>query len=152
MSSVRGQYLALVTKEEDSDWNVVFRDLPGCVTAGRSLVEAVAFAEEALALHVHGLREDGDAPPVPSDIEDVMADPELVGGLFCLVPLKPLAGLAGRTSRVNITLDEDLLAEIDAAAKQIGSDRSKFLAACSQGARQPGRSGRSEPFGLAARK
>ena len=73
--SAPGHYLALVTKEEDSDWNVVFPDLPGCVTAGRSLDEAVAFAEEALALHVHGLREGGDAPPVPSDIEDVMADP-----------------------------------------------------------------------------
>ena len=132
MSSAPGQYLALVTKEEDSDWNVVFPDLPGCVTAGRLLDEAVAFAEEALALHVHGLREDGDAPPAPSDIEDVMADPESAGALFCLVPLKPLAGLAGRTSRVNITLDEYLLAEIDAAAEQTGSDRSKFLAAAAR--------------------
>ena len=132
MSSVRGQYLALVTKEEDSDWNVVFPDLPGCVTAGRSLDEAVAFAEEALALHVHGLRENGDAPPAPSDIEDVMADPESAGALFCLVPLKPLAGFAGRKSRVNITLDEYLLAEIDAAAEQTGSDRSKFLAAAAR--------------------
>ena len=48
MSSAPGQYLALVTKEEGSDWNIVFPDLPGCVTAGRSLDEAVAFAEEAL--------------------------------------------------------------------------------------------------------
>ena len=74
MSSAPGQYLALVTKEEGSDRNVVFPDLPGCVTAGRSLDEAVAFAEEALALRVHGLREDGEAPPTPSGIEDVMAE------------------------------------------------------------------------------
>lgn len=92
MSSAPGQYLALVTKEEDSDWNVVFPDLPGCVTAGRSLDEAVAFAEEALALHVHGLREDGGTPSAPTDIEDVMADPESAGALFCLVPLRPLVG------------------------------------------------------------
>ena len=132
MSPARGQYPALVTKEEDSDWNVVFPDLPGCVTAGRSLAEAVASAEEALALHVHGLREGGEVLPAPPDIEDVMADPESAGALFCLVPLKPLAGLAGRTSLVNISLDEYLLAEIDAAAKQIGSDRSKFLAAAAR--------------------
>ena len=86
MSSAPGPYLALVTKEEGSDWNVVFPDLPGCVTAGRSLDEAVAFAEEALPLHVHGLREDGEAPPTPSRIEDVMADPESAGALFYLVP------------------------------------------------------------------
>ena len=126
MSSAPGQYLALVTKEEGSDWSVVFPDLPGCVTAGRSLDEAVAFAEEALALHAQGLREDGEAPPTLSGIEDVMADPESAGALFYLVPLKPLEG---RTLRVDITLDEYLLAEIDAAAKQVGSNRSKFLAA-----------------------
>ena len=44
MSSAPGQYLALVTKEEGNDWNVVLPDLPGCVTAGRSLDDAVAFA------------------------------------------------------------------------------------------------------------
>ena len=58
-----------------------------------------------------------------------MVDPESAGALFCLVPLKPLEG---RTSRVNITIDEYLLAEIDAAAKQIGSSRSKFLAAAAR--------------------
>ena len=129
VSSARGQYLALVTKEEGSDWNVVFPDLPGWVTAGRSLDEAVAFAEEALSLHVHGLREDGEGPSAPSGIKEVMADPESAGALFYLVPLKPLKG---RTSRVNITLDEYLLAEIDAAAKQVGSNRSKFLAAAAR--------------------
>ena len=98
-SDPRAVPFALVTKEEDSDWNVVFPDLPGCVTAGRLLDEAVAFAEEALALHVHGLREDGGAPPAQSNIEDVMANPESAGALFCLVPLKPLAGFAAATGR-----------------------------------------------------
>jgi predicted RNase H-like HicB family nuclease len=131
MSSAPRQYLALVTRQEDSDWNVVFPDLPGCVTAGRSLDEAVAFAEEALALHVHGLREDGDSLPVASDLEELMVDPESTGALFYLVPLKPLKG---SMSRVNIALDEYLLAEIDAAARQVGSNRSKFLAAAARNA------------------
>ena len=120
MSSAPVQYLALVTKEEGSDWSVVFPDLPGCVTAGRSLDEAVEFAEEALALHVHGLREDGEAPLAPSGIEDVMADPESAGALFYLVPLKPLEG---RTLRVNITLDGIPAGRQTRrhAAKQVGS-------------------------------
>jgi len=61
-----GQYLALVTKKEGTDANVVFP--PGCVTAGRSLDEAAAFAQEALALHLQGLREDVEAPPAPSAV------------------------------------------------------------------------------------
>lgn len=129
MSPAPRQYLALVTKEENSDWNVVFPDLLGCVTAARSLDEAVTFAEEALALHVHGLREDGKDPPAASKVESVMADPESAGALLYLVPLKPLKG---RLSRVNITLDEYLLAEIDSAARQVGSNRSKFLAAAAR--------------------
>ena len=63
-------------------------DLPGCVTAGRSLDKAPAFAGVALASHVQGVREDGEAPPAPSGIEEVVADPESAGALFYLVPLK----------------------------------------------------------------
>ena len=90
MSSSPRRYAALVTKEENSDWNVVFPDLPGCVTAGRSLDEAVTFAEEALALHAHGLREDGEDLPSASKIETLMAEPEAAGALLYLVPVKPL--------------------------------------------------------------
>jgi len=42
----------------------------------------------ALASHVQGVREDGEAPPAPSGIEEVVADPESAGALFYLVPLK----------------------------------------------------------------
>ena len=129
MSPASKHYPVLVTKEADTDWNVVFPDLPGCVTAGRSVDEALAFAEEALALHVQGMREDGKALPTPSNLEALMADPESAGALFHLVPIKPLKG---RMSRVEVALDEFLLAEIDATAKEIGSDRSKFLAAAAR--------------------
>ncbi len=47
------RYPALISKTPDTDWNVVFPDLPGCVTASRTINEALAIAEEALALHVH---------------------------------------------------------------------------------------------------
>ena len=90
MPSTPRRYVALVTKEEHSDWNVVFPDLPGCVTAGRSLDEAVTFAEEALALHFHGLQEDGEDLPSASKIENLTADPESAGALLHLVPVKPL--------------------------------------------------------------
>jgi len=33
-------YIALLQKEEDSDFGVSFPDFPGCVTAGRTLDEA----------------------------------------------------------------------------------------------------------------
>src|SRR6187402_2615575 len=41
-------YIALIHKDEDSDYGVSFPDFPGCVTAGRSMDAALALAEEAL--------------------------------------------------------------------------------------------------------
>jgi len=66
------RYVAVIRKEAESDFGVEFSDLPGCVTAGRSLDEAMAFAREALALHVEGILADGDTLPEPSTLESVM--------------------------------------------------------------------------------
>ena len=43
-------YIAVIHKDADSDFGVSFPDLPGCITAGRTLDEACAMATEALAL------------------------------------------------------------------------------------------------------
>ena len=58
-------YIALIHKDAKSDYGVSFPDLPGCVTAGATLEEARAMASEALALHLEGMAEDGDAIPEP---------------------------------------------------------------------------------------
>ena len=71
------QYIALIHKDADSDFGVSFPDLPGCVTAGATLDEARDMAEEALAFHIEGLEQDGEAIPEPSSLEAVMADPTI---------------------------------------------------------------------------
>ncbi len=67
------QFIALIHKDAGSDFGVSFPDLPGCVTAGATLDEARDMAAEALALHLEGMVEDGDAIPEPSSLEAVMA-------------------------------------------------------------------------------
>ena len=66
-------YIGLIHRDDDSDYGVSFPDFPGCVSAGVNLDEARAGAEEALALHIEGMIEDGDAIPEPTSLEDVMA-------------------------------------------------------------------------------
>ncbi|MFY8140961.1 MAG: type II toxin-antitoxin system HicB family antitoxin, partial [Caulobacter sp.] len=107
-------YIALIHKEADSDYGVSFPDLPGCVSAGVTLDEARAMAEEALALHIEGMAEDGDAIPEPSSMEEVMADRENRDAVAILVsaPVQTF-----RSVRVNITLPEDTLRAIDAYAE-----------------------------------
>lgn len=63
-------YPALIHKDPDSDYGVSFPDFPGCVSAGKTLAEASRFAEEALALHIEGMLEDGDTLPEPMSIQE----------------------------------------------------------------------------------
>src|SRR3954453_21327981 len=96
-------YIGLIHKDAESDFGVSFPDLPGLVTAGTDLDEARAMAEEALALHLEGMAEDGDAVPEPSSLEEVMADAENRDGVAVLVPAPQQAV---RSVRVNITVPE----------------------------------------------
>lgn len=82
------------------------------------------FAGEALALHLAGLAEDGKAVPEPSFLDVVMIDRENRGGIDVLVDAK---GPATRAVRVNITVPEDVLAQVDACAERRGMNRSGFL-------------------------
>ena len=68
------QYIALIHKEENSEYGVSFPDFPGCITVGSTLEEAREMAREALALHIQGFADDGEAMPEPSSFEDIMKD------------------------------------------------------------------------------
>jgi predicted RNase H-like HicB family nuclease len=117
-------YIALIHKQADSDYGVSFPDLPGCVTAGASLDEARRMAGEALDLHVEGMIADGEAVPEPSTLETIMDDAQNREAVAILVPLEDAPA---RAVRVNITLPEPDLREIDRYAEAHGLTRSGFL-------------------------
>jgi predicted RNase H-like HicB family nuclease len=71
-------YIALVHKDEGTSYGVSFPDVPGCISAGDTLEEAVANAGEALAGHLALMRHDGDAIPPPRSFEALRQDPEFV--------------------------------------------------------------------------
>jgi predicted RNase H-like HicB family nuclease len=114
-------YIALLRKDPDSDFGVDFPDFPGCITAGSTIDEAFAMAQEALAFHVLGMQEDGEPIPEPSPLETITGDPDNAGAVPFLVNV---ATGRSRVLRVNVTLPEDLVREIDRVSK----NRSRFLA------------------------
>lgn len=118
-------YIALIHKDPDSDYGVSFPDLPGAISAGRTLDEARDMAAEALALHLEGMAEDGEPIPAPSTLEEIMQDAQNRDGVAVLIPVTPQAP---RAVRINITLPSDLLAQIDEYAEREGFTRSGFLA------------------------
>jgi predicted RNase H-like HicB family nuclease len=114
-------YIGLIRKDADSDFGVDFPDFPGCISAGATFDEARHMAQEALELHLAGMIEDGEALPVPSSLEAIMADPESADAVAFLISVPDAAD---GTVRVNITLPERLLRRIDERAE----NRSAFLA------------------------
>ncbi len=119
------EYIALIHKDAGSDYGVSFPDLPGCVTAGVDLDDARRMAEEALALHLEGMEDDGEPIPEPSSLEVVMADRENRDAVAVLVEAPRQK--AARTVRVNVTMPEDELEIIDRFAAEHGYTRSGFL-------------------------
>jgi predicted RNase H-like HicB family nuclease len=112
------RYYALIRKEGGSDYGVEFPDFPRCITAGKDLDEAAAMAEEALNFHIDGILEDGEALPDPSALEDI----DVTGATAFLVPAHSRA-----RKRINITLPEWLISQIDNAASASKMSRSGLI-------------------------
>ncbi len=81
------QYIGIVHKDPSSDFGVSFPDFPGCVSAGETLAEAAALAQEALLAHIELMAGDGELIPEPMTLEAALADPDVGGGVPILVPL-----------------------------------------------------------------
>lgn len=119
------QFIALIHKEAESDYGVSFPDLPGVISAGRTLDEARDMAAEALALHLEGLAADGEAAPEPSSLQEIMTDPQNREGVAVLIAA-PAAEM--KSVRINVTMPADVLDQIDRYAEREGFTRSGFLA------------------------
>ncbi len=117
-------FIGLIHKDTGSDYGVSFPDLPGCVTAASTLEEARIEAQQALELHLRGLDEDGDLVPRPSTLDEIMSDPH---NRDALAVLTVAPEVQPKTARVNVTMPEDVLGEIDRYAARHGLTRSGFL-------------------------
>jgi predicted RNase H-like HicB family nuclease len=60
---------------------VWFPDLPGCISGGDDVDEALENAPEALALYAQDLIEDGRQLPPPRTLAELEADPEIADDL-----------------------------------------------------------------------
>jgi predicted RNase H-like HicB family nuclease len=118
-------YVALIHKDTDSDFGISFPDFPGCISAGTTLSKAVDMGKEALSGHMALIQDLGHPLPEPSSFESIMADADHQNAIAVLISV-PVG--KSRTIRVNITLTNDLLQQIDDKAEREGFTRSGFLA------------------------
>lgn len=60
---MRYSYKILLTKEEEGGYMVTVPALPGCITQGDNIEEAMAMAQEAIELYIEELQARGEKIP-----------------------------------------------------------------------------------------
>jgi predicted RNase H-like HicB family nuclease len=120
-------YWAIVEKSSDG-YYTHFPDLPGATAAGDTVEESLAVAADVAAYHLQHMIEEQRPVPEPTLLEKLPRDPEVKVYARSLVAVS----MPGKAVRVNITIDEGLLARIDREATEKGSNRSAFLAELAQ--------------------
>lgn len=60
-------YRILLRKEPEGGYTVIVPSLPGCVTYGDSIEEAIKMAKEAIELYIESLVEHGEAIPTEEE-------------------------------------------------------------------------------------
>ena len=62
------KYRVVIHKDENSDYGVTFPDMPGCFSAGETIEQALANAQEAAECHIEGILIDFESIPSSANI------------------------------------------------------------------------------------
>ena len=122
------RYFALIDGKLGA-YGVVFPDLPGCTAMGDTLDQAITGASAALADWVSTVEGHGGTVPCASTAESLRRDPGIAEALAegaSLVAVL-LVRATGKSVRANLSLDEGLVAAIDAAARSRSVTRSGMV-------------------------
>jgi predicted RNase H-like HicB family nuclease len=133
-------YIGILDGERDV-WGVWLPDWPGVHGGGPTPDDAIRDAISALSEIASFAKADGKAFPRARDRAEVLTDIEVADALRngdVLVAI-PLLVDSGRPTKANISLDEGLLALIDAEARLRGLTRSAFLASAARDKIESGR-------------
>jgi predicted RNase H-like HicB family nuclease len=119
--------VAIEPATEETAFGVVVPDLPGCFSAGDTLDDALAGAEQAASAWVEAALNAGEQIPGPSSVDALRENPDFEGWIFGVITLDP-AWLDETVERVNITLPRRVLKRLDALAEEAGQTRSGTIA------------------------
>jgi len=121
--------VALLHKDEGTQYGVTFPDLPGCFASGDTPDDAYDNAIGALRVHIESMEGAGIHAPTTRSFDQILTDPQLKDAVKrASLMLVPLALPSGHNKRINISIDERLLHTIDEFASRRGQHRSAFLA------------------------
>ena len=64
------KYPFILEQDEDGSYFIQFPDLPGCMSCGATIEEAIAMGEDARKCWIYSALKDGDFIPEPKTVED----------------------------------------------------------------------------------
>lgn len=110
-------------------YGVVFPDLPGCAAMGETIEEAMENAGDALRDWMASHTREGAPTPEPRPAEILKHDAEVAEQLAAGASLGSVALVrsTGRPVRANMTLDEGVVAALDAEARRRRITRSALV-------------------------
>ena len=120
-----------IAESDGNGWSLGFPAFPGTVTTGDTLAELVGHARDALASVVGVMEEDGLTLPVSVDADPHSSPYDVTDYVNPHVVIVPVE-VSGKAARINVTMDEALVARLDNLAERTHASRSALLA---QGAR-----------------
>jgi predicted RNase H-like HicB family nuclease len=114
-------------------FGVVVPDLPGCFSAGDTLDEAYANAKQAIEAHLELSLEHNEPIPECKSLDEHRHNPEYAGWIWAVIEVEDIP--AKKTPiRLNVSLPEYLVNQIDQYAEAHHLTRSGFLAKAAQAA------------------
>jgi predicted RNase H-like HicB family nuclease len=120
-------YLAIADRKPGEPlYSIIFPDFPGVTSVAETLANLIPQARDALATVVEDMEANGEA--LPPAVEDGAQSPILPAGLHSPIMLLVPVEVHTRSVRINVSLDEGLLARMDAVASRTGTSRSALLA------------------------
>ena len=96
------RYPVVIHKDPESCYGVTVPDLPGCFSAGDTVVDALMQAVEAIECYLEGLLLDDEPIPNPRDITFHAKNPDYADGLWETVSVD-LAALVREVSPKKFT-------------------------------------------------
>jgi predicted RNase H-like HicB family nuclease len=119
--------IAIEPGDDKHAFGVVVPDIPGCHSAGDTLEQAYANAKEAIETHLETLLDEGMPLPERRTLDEHRRNPDFAKFTWGVVTTRNIPALK-KAIRINISLPEALVQEIDAYAQARGMSRSAFLA------------------------
>ncbi len=113
-----------IAEPSNTGWCISFPAFPGVVSVGHGVSDLLQNATDALASVIAEMQADGLEIPVGFQTHREVDLSSYANPYLLIVPV----AIGGTTIRINVTMNEGLVAELDALAEKLGTSRSALLA------------------------